>query len=416
MGTDPVFGRGALDIQGAFQPLGALKIPTPAGSVLIESLSSQTAMTGGAFGDAFQRTGVKLSTVLYDEYDRRFTVGLGDLFRDQGRRSAAPVRPMLERSSANVTAPGGGGLGFTVEQDPAARSMARLSGLSNLNVPESVAISYSKAGMTLDFWTGKSGATPMFGDAPVDDFSSLVRSQAVGRVLWRSGRWVLSAEQGSGGFQPGPVQNFAPVPVGRDPSAYGRMTASALGRTWDAGVVVGAMKEAAGPLDSYVSRDSALSMSSLTRFASFSTGWAPADGVRLDARLSLGRTQADGKLLMLSDGLSSSWALSGAVDCARLNLPCSGLSVSLSQPPRIEHVRLSAVLADTPPGYFDPLTYSRRSVTVAPDGREIDLGLGLTRSIRAGVLRLDAAGLFNEGNRRHSAVGYGATASLRRSF
>ena len=60
---------------------------------------------------------------------------------------------------------------------------------------------------------------------------------------------------------------------------------------------------------------------------------------------------------------------------------CSSDLFTVSQPLRIERGTFSAWLADVPLDYFDPLTYSRRSFSAAPSGRQIDFILGGERRL-----------------------------------
>ncbi|KAK0349539.1 hypothetical protein LTR94_032705, partial [Friedmanniomyces endolithicus] len=69
-GTDVTFGRGALDIARAFQPVGATASPMAAGAS-VNIAVAPGAHVGGPFGDAMGRTGA-LSTIAYDEYERLF--------------------------------------------------------------------------------------------------------------------------------------------------------------------------------------------------------------------------------------------------------------------------------------------------------------------------------------------------------
>jgi hypothetical protein len=76
--------------------------------------------------------------------------------------------------------------------------------------------------------------------------------------------------------------------------------------------------------------------------------------------------------------ISSNWRLGLLTGCSAL---CDRISFTLSQPLRIESGAFSAWLADVPVEYFDPLTYSRRSFSATPSGRQIDFILGGERSL-----------------------------------
>ena len=74
-GTDIVYGRGLLDLAGAFRPVGTTSTPMADGGA-IKTSTEPGSFIGGAFGDAFNRQSA-LNTVLYDAYDRMFTVPAG---------------------------------------------------------------------------------------------------------------------------------------------------------------------------------------------------------------------------------------------------------------------------------------------------------------------------------------------------
>jgi hypothetical protein len=78
-GTDDTFGRGILDLERAFSPLGATATSSASGEAVRVDLFDGVA--GQAFGDAFMQDG--LSTAVLDEYQRPFNVSLGFRLRPQ---------------------------------------------------------------------------------------------------------------------------------------------------------------------------------------------------------------------------------------------------------------------------------------------------------------------------------------------
>jgi len=95
---------------------------------------------------------------------------------------------------------------------------------------------------------------------------------------------------------------------------------------------------------------------------------------------------------------------------------CDGLTVSISQPLRIEAGEVTATLADIPLDYSDPITFSRRSLSLAPSGREIDLSLGVHRALGPGSLRLRASALMTPGHQAGAPVAYGLWAAFHTRF
>ncbi|OYU51620.1 MAG: hypothetical protein CFE27_10955 [Alphaproteobacteria bacterium PA1] len=78
-GTDDTFGRGIIDLERAFSPLGATTTSSSSGQAVRVDLFDGEA--GPAFGDAFMQDG--LSTAVLDEYLRPFNVSLGYRLRPQ---------------------------------------------------------------------------------------------------------------------------------------------------------------------------------------------------------------------------------------------------------------------------------------------------------------------------------------------
>ncbi|HAD85382.1 MAG TPA: peptidase S8, partial [Brevundimonas sp.] len=105
-GTDIIFGRGALDIARAFQPVGATASPMAAGQSVNIAVEPGVHV-GGPFGDALSRTGA-LGTIAYDEYERLFRVDLGAAYGPAPRRSYQPSNPTpMQQSQVTLDTPGG---------------------------------------------------------------------------------------------------------------------------------------------------------------------------------------------------------------------------------------------------------------------------------------------------------------------
>jgi hypothetical protein len=87
VGTDPVFGRGALNLARAFAPVGALSIA----KVAVPLDSSAAGMLGSPVGDATQMGMAVSKLPVRDIYDRPYSIDLGVSLRRQapGRLAAA---------------------------------------------------------------------------------------------------------------------------------------------------------------------------------------------------------------------------------------------------------------------------------------------------------------------------------------
>ena len=118
---------------------------------------------------------------------------------------------------------------------------------------------------------------------------------------------------------------------------------------------------------------------SRTSFYAVGGDWTLRPGLRLIGEAGMGSTQIEGRFLSMDQAaISSNWRLGLLTGCTML---CDRISFTLSQPLRIESGTFSALLADVPLEYFDPLTYSRRSFSATPSGRQIDFILGGERRL-----------------------------------
>ena len=108
-GTDPVYGRGILDIANAFAPQGTM---TLAGSTSLVPLGDSMVVTSGAMGDA--GTKGKLGAVILDGYSRAYAIDFAGQLRD------AAVQPRLTNALAGQSRYVAAGndklaLGFTID-------------------------------------------------------------------------------------------------------------------------------------------------------------------------------------------------------------------------------------------------------------------------------------------------------------
>lgn len=418
-GTDAIYGRGALDIARAFSPLGALSVPQAGGMTTISDDSGPGAAGSLAFGDALTRSEA-LATVGYDDYHRQFHINLGSAYHRTSQRSLAMgSAPALAHGGVKVTTPDGAKLEFAALTNESAERPVGTSGLQDqTNSLLNVSASYARGPLRLDLWTGQAGLTPTIDGAPVDDFSALAGAQQVARAGLTAGRWTLSAEGGGGKHSLGDTFAMAGAVRANEQSDshYAKLLATFKDDYVATTVGVGQLQEQGGPLGSFAPSDSQLALPATSRFITLKSEWDAARGVTLSAEGAVGRTDAQGRLLHLRNGVSTSWRLRGLADCSLIGLACSGMSVELSQPIRIEKGSVTAYLADQPTDYFDPLTYSDRKLELTPSGRELDLRVSAWRPMGPGALRFEATAISNEGNRADSPLNFGVTAGWRARF
>jgi subtilisin family serine protease len=418
-GTDAVFGRGALDIERAFQPLGALSSPTAAGGTFVVDGTGSAASSGAAFGDVFAGAPAALQTVAYDDYERLYQVNLGSAWRSSARPNPLPA-PAPAGTTTSVVQPldGGGALRVLAFTGTPERVAPAGSHLTAGRGPEATSVSLARGALRLDLWSGRGGMQPAFDGAPADAFTTLAQAGEAMRAGVAVGRWTFSAESGAGLVDPlSRLDLLADPAASREPSRYNRAVAAFTGEDWRVSVGAGALREPAGPLGSMAPASSSLSMPAESRFTSVSGLWRGVPGVQLTADAAFGRTDAGGPLMTLAGAATSSWSFAADVSCARLGLAvCNGVTLSVSQPLRIEAGEVTTTLADVPLDYSDPITFSRRTLSLAPSGREIDLGLGVHRPFGPGTLRLQASALLSPGHRADADVAYGLSAAFRARF
>ncbi|WP_242917166.1 S8 family peptidase [Caulobacter sp. CCUG 60055] len=415
-GTDAVYGRGGLNLQRAFQPVGTTSVPTAAGAAIALPEGKGGGTMGAAFGGAV-RVGAGLTTIGYDDYRRLFVVDLGAVFHGAARQSLRPGPASSVVSSSTIQTAGGARLSLTVSRPAFADAApAALTSLTQAQPQPEMLASFRQGALLLDAWRGQPGAAPGFEAAPTDAFTLMAGADHAVRAGYALGPWTLSAEEGGGPRRAFLDPTIAPTDQGG--SRYVRATAGFARGPWRAAASFGTLTEDDGPLGSLLSARAGFQMPARTQFATLSGDWDAADGVTLSAEASMGRSQADGRVLQLAAGaLSSSWRVGARADCALLNLGCTGLSLDLSQPVRVERGAFTARLADVPAGYFDPVTFSDRRVDAAPTARELDLGLNAWRDLDAwGVVQLRGVVLFNENHDAANAPNLGLFATWRASF
>lgn len=264
--------------------------------------------------------------------------------------------------------------------------------------------------LSLSNWSGEGGAAAPAGPAGRDAFQTVARPDRATQAALRLGRFALLAEQGSAH----PRLPLQTVEV--EGSSYA--TATGMVEVGDAlfSLTGGSLDEPLGPLGSYTAPGATLAMPSRTRFGAAAVDLYPGPGLTLHADLSIGRTAVDGALLSL-DAVSSAWRLEAGADCALLGWACSRLTLGLAQPLRIERGSFQALLADVPLAYDDPLTFSARRINAAPDGRELDVALGVERAFgpwRSLVVRTSLA--LQPGHRADADPEAGAMMTWRARF
>jgi hypothetical protein len=224
--------------------------------------------------------------------------------------------------------------------------------------------------------------------------------------------WRFSAEAGGG-------ERLSPDHTRLEPGAsYAR---AAVEHTIG-GVAVslggGELVEPQGPLGSYLPDRSGYQLPTKTGFVSTTVHFNVLYGVDFNGQASLGRSKLVGQFMQTTDpAWSSSWRMSLDANCHAIGLECTGLHLSLSQPLRIERGNFTTVLPDAPQDADAPLTFSTRSFSAAPSGREVDLRLIADRDIgRFGVVSLQGVVAREPANIAYAKPAAGLVAGWRLPF
>lgn len=390
-GTDPIYGRGILDITAAFAPQGATSL---AGSIVAMPLGGATGVTSAPMGDAGTRSG-PVGAIVLDSYQRAYQVDLAAGF--SGTRQSARLGPALEREVRHVALGTSDlSLAFSIDARGQAgrmpwRGQLRLSAedavVARVLAARAVAAVSPKAKVAFAFAQGADGlvaqlqgqSQPAFliARAPTDDVG-----------FGRAGSFSLAARQQIGSFgltvgaERGTALVDAPMLHGAPGLARGRgdpvnrlsltldrdfgAASAALGLSWlgESRTFLGARLHegfGAGGADSL--------------FVDARGQWQLAQDWRLGAAWRGGLTWAHGGGTIASGSrlVTSAWA----IDATRDNLPVPGSSMSLrlSQPLRVESGGLGLNL---PVDYsYDTLQprFSRTVLALSPSGREVDAEL-----------------------------------------
>jgi len=376
-GTDVVFGRGLLDLARAFQPVGPTRVAMSSGSAVAVT-EQRFAYTGGAFGDAI-RSAPGLQTVGHDDFNRLFRVNLAASY-GLAPRSAANMLPSAPRQQARLVTAGPLGSTLALTTSAAVEDSANdLVSSTSVITPwlderlrEDALMEFSAGNGVIAFWQGRNGARSPFSLGAGDDFASLAQVDRAWLGAVRLGAVTLTADTGIGD-RAMPFQSRED-----DVSSYARFVADwQTTPTSRLRFAVGGLDEKMGPLGSYAPLDSGFALPSTTTFGSVAGQFALRSNLFLNAEMGFARTDLSGRFLSLSDSaISSTWALGLTTFCKQLGFGCESLTWSISQPLRTESGVFSALLADPPAGYFDAPSFSERTFSASPSGRQIDMSLG----------------------------------------
>jgi hypothetical protein len=387
-GTDPVYGRGLVDVGRALSPQGALQVPQ---GERVEGDLAPLTRTGLVLGPAFGH-GPALGEVLaLDGYGRPYRVDLAAATRAAGERlglarrlapaaalhgAVTEVAPGLELSLVTAQAPPAReDRAFEPAPGPLLLSLRAGSG-DELAISRGLGLA-SRFGLARqepavhDLISGQGLASPYL--ALADGGEALTLRRPLGEAT--------ALTIGLAAARPGPS---GPL-VGAERTLVAGEVARGLPGGGELGLHLGGVVERGSLLDSRAGGALALPEQSLTRFAGVSARVALGGGVDLLGQASVGLTAAgDGAEGLLSE-VSALRSTTFGLGLARSGLIQAGdrAVLSLAQPVRVGQgwAILDRPLERTVEG---EVIRGRERVGLAPAGRELDLELGYTSDLGGG--------------------------------
>lgn len=411
-GVDPINGHGILNLAAAIAPIGttSLTIQTANGTIVTDP-GDGGLVVGGLFGDGFG-AGFKGGAVFTDAYDRAYTtsfenqIQLIDPFADfQSRFDAAQ-----SYETARVELGGNSTLAVGANYDrPQTAYEEAVAGLSlrqdetlsqvkiriETNIGDRAAMSYGFGGPLEDaldskggsaatgIFLGKGARLPWLSDTSsgADDAGVMAGGRRYGATLALSGGFVLSAAAGEDEIG---VPGYEILATDGLAQARRASTAARLGRSsrhGDWAVTVGRIEEKGTVLGSFSSGPLGLGRGAKTDFLAVSgeTVLGELGGSSLSAfgHLAGAAIAIDEEAGSAFSGFEGMRASQFAVGLALDNAGLGGnrLSLTLSQPLRLETGRVVYGFASGYDYNTDTPLFDASARSLAPSGRELDLEL-----------------------------------------
>lgn len=409
-GTDPIYGRGILDIANAFAPQGAM---TLAGGTALVPLGDTMIVTGSAMGDATATAG--LGAVILDGYSRAYAMDFARQLR------AAPLTPRLTNALASQTrnfAGGNGvvGVNFTVDSRRGFGTVAPL----RLDLQDAARARVLAAMLTARIAPGREAAfgfrqgsdgliaqlqgarSPAFivAASPGEDLGFLTSDRTSAAFRQALGKWGVTASTESGSALTGPAQIGEALRLQRERDRMQRVglaldrtfgaVQAGLGFSWlrENGTVLGARFQDA------LGRNGADS-----GFVDARLGWSLRPDLRLGAAWRGGFTRPrTGNAITGGRLLSQAFAVD--LEKAGVFAANDRLALRLAQPLRVES---GGVKLNLPVDYsYETLspTFAESVYSLTPRGRELIGELAWTGPLWGGDA---AASLFYRKDPGHFA-------------
>lgn len=374
-GTDSVNGRGRLNLERAFQPIGTVAAPLAMG-MPEAGPSFVMGVAGAAFGDGLSDDAGEWAATGFDSYDRAYRV---DLTNNWLRGASGPAlgaqAPTLWRTARTAS---GAVMQFAEADDLVPDSYRTPIGREEIEQAAVRIEAELASGLSLSFATQGADASQRGVSEPGGHLALVNSDTSVELTQQLSQRMSFSFLSESGAARVGLMQERT------ERDAMAARLSFALGDGGEISATYGSITEGEGLLGlTWSDRLGAMSGGE-TRFAGFSGGLslAPAWRVAFEAETGVAEFSQAGWLWTAEPLRTSAYSveLSFAGAGAWLeDVGASGLGVatfSISQPMRVESGVLNASLPNATRYGRKSLYYETRSIDPAPSGRELRFGLG----------------------------------------
>ncbi len=408
-GTDPVYGRGILDIGRAFAPQGSLAVASATGqSGTAVSVDVPLLKVGSAFGSGDALRSALGGVVVQDSYDRAFTVDFGSQVQaiTANVNLAAKLRGRQDTQISSISSAGRTQLSFNTtsarryiyeEGKPAASKLA--PAISDVRVLGQIQI-----GENLSFGFAQGYGVDVLAAAPAtaDAALFLANPEQVSRVAGAGASMIWQTGATTWRFAAGTAK-AASFDTRRQRDALIVSTIVAAERRFGALGVITALtleNERDSVLGSVSQTGLGLGQGSRSLRPSLGLNYDAGQGWKISAAAEIGRSFIDGagNALVQSVGglITSQW---------HVGVQKSGLAghdvlaLRINQPMRVEGG--SAVLAVPTSFSYTSMRASNslRRATLVPDARELDVELGYRlTSLSFGEMQMNLFHRLNPGH------------------
>lgn len=367
-GTDAVYGRGRLNIGRAFQPVGNLSAPLGGSSSV--SYRTPLGVSGAAFGDALTRAGV-WSVAAFDDYGRTFAVDFtANWLRAAPGVPAVAQAPLLWRTARDES---GALMQMALADSVAPESMRLPVGRVELEQPAMRIDAELAPGLTATIAAHGVRASRAQ-DAAVGHLA-VVNTDLSLNLTQRLGDAISVSILSESGAAPSGLP-FSPS-IAREASAA-RASFAFAGGGFD--LTAGRLQEERGLMGLVWSNELGAVPEGRTNFAGIGAYIDAAPGVRVSLAAEYGMADLAGGWLEVAEALrTSAFSLQARAAATPRWLEGEGaLTLSLTQPLRVESGLLSFAAPVADEYGRQNLSFEQRAFAPTPSGRELRLELGYT--------------------------------------